>query len=90
MSRRAWPGSGRIQVVCEGHRGKRDGELVEEIREIADQVRRTGQVKRLQPMNPYERRLVHLTIREFPGLETVSEGNGFMKSIKVYRSEGGK
>jgi spoIIIJ-associated protein len=88
MSRRAWPGVRRIQVVCEGHRNRRDGELVKEVREIADQVARSGRSKRLQPMNPYERRLVHLTIREYPGLETRSEGDGFMKTIKVCRARG--
>jgi spoIIIJ-associated protein len=87
MSRRAWPGVGRIQIVCEGHRNRRDGELVEEIHEVAGLVSRTGRTKRLQPMNPYERRLVHLTIREYPDLETRSEGDGFMKTVKVRRKQ---
>lgn len=87
MSRRAWPGLGRVQIACDGHRDRRDEELVEEIREVAGQVARTGRPKRLQPMNPYERRLVHLTVREFPGLASRSEGDGFLKAITVSRTD---
>jgi spoIIIJ-associated protein len=87
MSRRAWPGTGRIQLTCTGFRSRRDEDLVSEVREVAGQVARTGEPKRFQPMNPYERRLVHLTIREFPGLASRSEGQGFMKAITVSRTE---
>ncbi len=87
MSRRAWPGLGRVQLTCDGHRDRRDEDLVEEIREVAGQVARTGRAKRLQPMNPYERRLVHLTVREFPGLATRSEGDGFLKAVTVSRAD---
>ena len=54
---------------------------------MASQVARTGEAKKLHPMNPYERRLVHLTIREYRGLATESEGSGFMKVITVSRDE---
>ena len=53
--------------------------------EVAGQVARTGVAKKLHPMNPYERRLVHLTVREFEGLETSSEGDGFLKTVTVCR-----
>ena len=86
MSRRTFPDVGRIQVGREGNRrSQRDEELVAEVREVADQVRRTGIEKKLHPMNPYERRLVHLTVREYEGLETHSEGDGFLKAITVTR-----
>lgn len=88
MSRRAWEGIGRIHVTGEGQRNQRDEALMEEVREVAGQVQRTGEAKRLHPMNPYERRLVHLTVREFDGLATESEGDGFLKAVIVSRSEG--
>jgi predicted RNA-binding protein Jag len=37
-------------------------------------------------MNPYERRLVHVTVREFAGLETHSEGQGFLKAVTIRRT----
>ena len=83
MSRRTWPDVGRIQVVSDGFRNERDEELMEEIREVAGQVIHTGQAKALHPMNPYERRIVHITIREFEGLRSESEGEGFRKRITI-------
>jgi spoIIIJ-associated protein len=85
MARRAWPEAGRIHLACDGHRKERDDDLVELTREVAQQVKRTGKTKRLHPMNAYERRLVHLTVREFDQLGSRSEGSGHLKRVKVYR-----
>ena len=83
MARRAWPEAGRIQVQCDGHRDRRDDDIVELVREVASQVARTGQPKELDPMNPYERRLAHITVRDFPELDSHSEGDAFLKKIIV-------
>jgi spoIIIJ-associated protein len=69
--------------MCRGFRSERDDELVELVREAAAQVTRSGVPQRLHAMNPYERRVVHMTIRELPGLTTVSEGDGFLKRVRV-------
>lgn len=87
MARRAWPGAGRILVDCEGYRDRHEAEVVELTREAARQVARTGSPTRLEPMNPNDRRLVHVTVREFPGLTTQSEGDGFLKIVTVARLE---
>ena len=55
MARRAWPEAGRIHLSCDGDRKRRDEDLVEQAREAAQQVVRTGKTTRLQPMNAYER-----------------------------------
>ena len=65
----------------------RHDEVVELVREVASQVKRTGQAKRLHPMNPYERRLAHLTVRDYSGLVSRSEGGGFRKKITIPASE---
>jgi spoIIIJ-associated protein len=83
MARRAWPDLGRLQLQCEGYRNRRDDEVIELVKEVASQVKRTGQAKRLHPMNPYERRLAHLTVREYSGLSSRSEGDGFLKKITI-------
>jgi predicted RNA-binding protein Jag len=83
MSRRTWPDIGRIQMVSEGHRSQRDEELAEEVKEVAGQVAHTGQAKALHAMNPYERRIVHITVREFGGLVSESEGEGFRKRVTI-------
>jgi len=83
MGRRAWPDEPSIRVVCRGFRSERDDELVGMVREAAAQVARSGLPRRLRAMNPYERRVVHMTVRELPGLTTVSEGDGFLKRVRV-------
>jgi spoIIIJ-associated protein len=85
MSRRAFPGAGRIDLLCNGHRTRRDDDVVELVRELAERVARTGQPKRLHPMNAYERRLVHLTVRKYPGLGSRSEGEGPLKQVRIFR-----
>ena len=83
MARRAWPEIGHVMVECEGFRDRREENLVKMAREVARQVVRTGHPKKLHSMNPYERRLVHLTVREFPELRSHSVGEGFLKQITV-------
>jgi spoIIIJ-associated protein len=84
MGRRAWPEAGHVQLACEGYR---EQDSVERIaREAGTTVARTGQPRTLRPMNPFERRIVHVTIGEFPGLATRSEGEGFLKRVVVERA----
>jgi len=83
MSRRAWPGVGRISVVCDGHTRPRDEELIAMARKVAKQVAHTGSTEKLHPMNAYERRLVHIAVREFPGLTSSSDGNGALKRVRI-------
>jgi spoIIIJ-associated protein len=83
MSRRAWPGVGRITVSCNGHATPRDAELISAARRAAKQVARTGKTRRLKPMNAYERRIVHLAVREFPGLTSSSDGSGSLKRVRI-------
>ena len=83
MGRRAWPDEPSVRLACRGFRSERDDELVVMVREAAAQVARSGLPRRLHAMNPYERRVVHMTVRELPGLTTVSEGDGFLKRVRV-------
>jgi spoIIIJ-associated protein len=83
MSRRAWPEVGRIQVQCDGHRNRRDDDVVELVKEVASQVQRTGEAKELHPMNPYERRLAHITVRDYEDLASHSVGDAFLKTIII-------
>jgi spoIIIJ-associated protein len=83
MGRRSWPDEPPVHVVGRGFRSERDDELVLLVRQAAAQVTKSGVPRRLPAMNPYERRVVHMTVREHPGLTTVSEGDGFMKRVRV-------
>jgi spoIIIJ-associated protein len=83
MGRRAWPDEPQVRLVCRGFRSGKDDEIIDIARSAATEVARSGRPKRLHAMNPYERRVVHVTVREFEGLTTVSEGDGFLKRIRV-------
>jgi spoIIIJ-associated protein len=83
MGRRAWPGDPAVRLVGRGFETEREDELVELVRKAVAQVERSGNPRRLHAMNPYERRVVHLTVREHPGLTSVSEGDGFLKRVRV-------
>jgi spoIIIJ-associated protein len=89
MSRRAFPEGGRIQVYCNGHHQSRDEDLLALARDTAAQVLQDGRPQRLQPMNSYERRLIHLTVRKMRGVDSRSEGSGPLKRVRVFKRTGG-
>ena len=56
------------------YRKRQEDRLIEHAREVAERVRSSGTEESLDPMNAYERKLVHDVVAEFEGLESVSEG----------------
>ena len=83
MGRRAWPDEPAVRLTCPGFQSDADEELVLRAREVAAEVASSGRRRSLPEMNPYERRIVHMTVREFPGLTSSSEGDGFLKRVNV-------
>ena len=74
-------------VVC-----RVDSDSFQEIREerlrdmaqrAADDVRSNGRPKKLEPMSPDERRIVHITLADYPGVDTESQGSGLFKRVMV-------
>lgn len=64
----------RVLVDVGDYRKRQEERLVEHAREVAERVRNTGSEERFDPMNSYERKLVHDVVAEFEGLESSSEG----------------
>jgi spoIIIJ-associated protein len=64
----------RVVVDVQDYRKRQEDRLVQRAREVAERVEQTGQEESLDPMNPYQRKLVHDVVAEFDGLESVSEG----------------
>lgn len=73
----------RVVVDCAGHRRGREAEVIQIAHTAAEKVRSSGQPLDLSPMNPYERRLVHLALKEEEGVTSRSRGDGFMKQVRV-------
>ena len=76
--------SRRIIIDTEDYRSRRESSLVRFAQSAAEQVRRTGQPRLLEAMNPFERRLVHTALGDSKDVETVSEGDGLYKRIRIY------
>ncbi len=73
----------RIILDSENYRIRREESLVRMAYDSAEQVRRTGRSILLEPMNPFERRIVHTTLNDIVDVETKSEGEGLYKQVRV-------
>jgi spoIIIJ-associated protein len=74
----------KIIVDIESYRAKRERSLKKLSQEIAEKVARSGRPFSLEPMNPFERRLVHMTLQNHEKVVTKSEGQGSLRKVKVY------
>lgn len=64
----------RVTIDSEGYRAKREEALVRLAKRMANRARRTGRRVSLEPMNPYERRILHSALQGEEGITTHSEG----------------
>ena len=73
----------RVILDTENYRVRREENLVHLAYNTADKVRSTRKSILLEPMNPFERRLIHTTLNDIPDVETISEGEGLYKQVRV-------
>ncbi len=73
----------RVILDSENYRIRREESLVRLAYVTADKVRQTKNSVLLEPMNPFERRLIHTTLNDIPDIETKSEGDGLYKQVRV-------
>ena len=75
----------RIVVDCNGYRRDKDAELKQMATFVAEKAKTTGAPQELGPLNPYERRIVHMVIAEDPTVTSESIGDAFMKTVIIAR-----
>lgn len=73
----------RVFVDALAYRKGKDLELKQMARLIADKVKETGLDQQIGPLNPYERRIVHLAVAEIPGVASESIGDAFSKVVII-------
>ena len=73
----------RIILDTENYRIRREETLVRLAYTTADKVRSSKNSILLEPMNPFERRLIHTTLNDVADVETKSEGDGLYKQVRV-------
>jgi spoIIIJ-associated protein len=74
----------RIILDSENYRIRREESLVRLAYTVADRVRDNRSSILLEPMNPFDRRLIHTTLNDIADVETKSEGEGLYKQVRVY------
>jgi spoIIIJ-associated protein len=80
---RVLPERQRVFVDALEYRKGKDLELKKMAKFLAEKARDTGVDQQLGPLNPYERRLVHLAVAEVPGATTESVGDAFAKTVLI-------
>lgn len=73
----------RIVIDCNGFRKDKDAELRQMARFMAEKARASSMPQEMGPLNPYERRIVHLAIAEDPTVTSESIGDAFMKTVII-------
>ena len=73
----------RVLVDIAGYKEARRQSLEELARDVAARVQDSGAEEELKPMNPADRRIVHMALREISGVETESRGDGHDRRIVV-------
>src|SRR5438876_8756155 len=80
---RKLPDDQRVFVDALDYRKGKDVELRQMAKLLAERAKQTGLDQQIGPLNPYERRLVHLAVAEVPGVTTESVGDAFSKTVFI-------
>ncbi len=87
---RGGEGYTRVTLDSEGYRAKREDSLMRLANRMANRAKKTRRKVRLEPMNPYERRIIHTTLQKVEGVTTYSEGEEPYRKIVISPDEGAK
>ena len=80
----------KIHVDAGDFRARREDEIRDLAYQVSHQAKETGTEQETQPLNPYERRIVHLTLADDAQVTTRSRGTGFMKSVSIIPTRRGR
>jgi spoIIIJ-associated protein len=76
-----------VRVDCDNFHMIREERLRDLAQRVAAEVRRTGRYQILDELDPSERRIIHVTLKDDPGVATESLGDGYFKRLKVMLSD---
>ena len=81
--RRELDGDRALTVDCLDYRKAKDAELKQMARFLMEKAKTTRTPQEMGPLNPYARRLVHLTVAEDPQMSSESIGDAFLKTVII-------
>ncbi|HOV59899.1 MAG TPA: Jag N-terminal domain-containing protein [Candidatus Hydrogenedentes bacterium] len=73
----------RVAVDCQGYLERKWRALREMGRELARRAVASGKIQRTRSMPAQERRVIHLALKDYPDVTTASEGNGYLRCVRV-------
>ena len=73
----------RLVVDCMGYRKGKDDELKQMALFLGGKAKDTGLAQEIGPLNPYERRIVHMAVSEIQGIASESIGDAFEKTVII-------
>ena len=80
---RSMEGDKRVFVDALEYRKGKDIEMRNMAKFLAGKVKESGMDQQMGPLNPYERRIVHMAVAEVPGVTTESVGDAFSKTVLI-------
>ncbi|MFA5576713.1 MAG: RNA-binding cell elongation regulator Jag/EloR [Tissierellaceae bacterium] len=73
----------KVIVDIEGYRAKREETLIRLANKMAEKARYSRRLVKLEPMNPYERRIIHSALQNINGITTYSEGDEPFRRVVI-------
>lgn len=80
-------GDQHLIVDCLGYRKGKEAELKQMTGFLIEKARATGEAQEIGPLNPFNRRLVHLAVAEHADMTSESVGDAFMKTVVISRKK---
>ena len=77
----------KLGLDVAGYRNKREADLEALAKRLSEKVIRTGRSFAVEPMNPYERRIIHSAVGKIEGVRSESEGEGPNRRVVIYSTD---
>jgi spoIIIJ-associated protein len=74
----------RISIDVEGYRDRRTASLTQMALRLGEKVKRSGKPATISPMNAYDRRIIHIALKDNAGVKTQSMGSGSFRKLVIY------
>ena len=74
---------GRVVVDVGDYRQRREQQLTEKARALAEKVKATGREINLEPLHAPDRRIIHLALADIPGVRTYTVGQGLHRNVVI-------
>ena len=77
----------KLGLDVAGYRGKREDDLAALAGRLCERVKRTGCYYEMEPMNPYERHIIHTAVAAIDGVRSESKGEGTDRRVVIYSTD---